>query len=65
MADLNDRERILLELICEGYSSKDIGLIMFRSPRTIEDYRSKLYEKFDVKNKAELITYAHKNDLLK
>ncbi len=65
MYQLTNQEIRVLELICRGYNSKEIGEKLFKSPRTIEGYRARLYEKLEVKNKAELIACAFRNDLLK
>lgn len=61
---LTEQEKKTLKLISAGLTSKEIGDILCKSPRTIEDYRARLYEKFNVKNKAQLITYIYKNKLL-
>ena len=65
MTKLTENEKRILRLTCNGYTSKQIGEKLFKSPRTIEDYRSKLYIKLNVKNKAQLITYVLQNNLLK
>jgi DNA-binding NarL/FixJ family response regulator len=57
-------ERLLLNSIVMGESSAQIGLKLNRSPRTIEDYRNKLYEKCGVANKEQLIAFAVKWELV-
>ena len=61
---LNDVEKIVIKSTCEGLSSTDIGKILHRSHRTIEDYRERLYKKFNVNNKEQLIVKAVKYDLV-
>lgn len=61
---LNEREQEVLRHISEGRTNKEIGEIIFLSPRTIDTYRRKLIEKFDARNTAELVTKAHKAKLL-
>lgn len=61
--ELSDKEKTLLKMLIEGLNSKEIGLKMFKSPRTIEDMREKLYQKFNVKNKEQLIALASRWDL--
>ncbi|HAA21293.1 MAG TPA: DNA-binding response regulator, partial [Cytophagales bacterium] len=52
---LTEREKEVLELICEGLTSAQIGERLFISPRTAEGHRKKLIAKFEVKNTAQLI----------
>jgi DNA-binding NarL/FixJ family response regulator len=54
----------IINLICKGFTSKDIGEKIFLSPRTIEGYRTKIQEKMEVKNTAGIIIYAIKNGLI-
>lgn len=63
MTQLSNYEKNLIQLICKGYSSRQIGQIIHKSPRTVEGYRNNLYEKLGLKNKTELIAYALKNGL--
>lgn len=60
---ISDSEALILKYICEGRSSAEIGDFLCRSPRTIEEYREKLYKKFDVKKKEELIVLAVRQNL--
>jgi DNA-binding NarL/FixJ family response regulator len=55
---LKDDERVIINLILKGMTSKQIGAILHKSHRTIEDSREKLYEKLGVKNKLELVSLA-------
>lgn len=52
---LTDQEKRLVNLILDGLSSKEIGILIHRSHRTVEDLRKKLYTKLQVKNKMELL----------
>jgi two-component system, NarL family, response regulator LiaR len=61
--ELSAKEKSLLKMLIEGLNSKEIGLKLFKSPRTIEDMREKLYQKFNVKNKEQLIALASRWDL--
>lgn len=56
--DLSDVERTLLKGICDGMSSTGLGHLIHKSPRTVEKYREKLYQKFQVRRKEELIAKA-------
>lgn len=55
---LTDREKEVLELICEGLNNYDIADRLFLSRRTIENHRRTLYEKLKAKNTASLIRSA-------
>ena len=57
-------ERLLLKSICEGKSSTAIGHALHRSPRTIEEHREKLYAKFKVQSKEQLIVKAVEHNLV-
>lgn len=68
--DLNKKERItkseleVLKLVARGYTNKEIAHMLNRSKRTIEGHRFRLKEKVDVKNTAELVSWAVKRSLI-
>jgi DNA-binding NarL/FixJ family response regulator len=53
--ELTEREIEVLDLICQQYTTQEIGEKLFLSKRTIEGYRKKLLEKTNTKNTAGLI----------
>ena len=55
---LTDREREILKLIAEGYTSREIADMLFLSIKTVLGHRTKIMEKLDLHNRAELIKYA-------
>ena len=55
---LTSRERQILKLIAEGRSSKEIGDLLFISPRTVENHRAKMMEKLHLKKVVDLVKYA-------
>lgn len=61
---ISQREMEVLQFICEGFSTIEIGDKMFVSPRTVEGHRLRLLEKTETKNVAALVAYAFKNDLI-
>lgn len=65
IALLKEAEIKVLKLICDGNTSNEIGKQLFASPRTIERYRQKLLDKAQVRNTAELISWAYKHKILK
>lgn len=54
-ADLNPREKKILEKVIEGYTSKQIADYFGISIKTVEYYRNSLFIKFEAKNIVELI----------
>ena len=63
-ANLNDKDILILKLMCEEKSTKEIADIVDLSPRTVEAIRDKLKVKTGAKSTAGLIMYAVKNNLL-
>jgi DNA-binding NarL/FixJ family response regulator len=63
-AMLNDKEILILKLMCEEKSTKEIAEIVDLSPRTVEAIRDKLKVKTGAKSTAGLILYAVKNNIL-
>ncbi len=55
---LTRREREILQLIAEGYTSKRIGEILFISRKTVENHRANIMRKLDIHDMAGLIRYA-------
>lgn len=63
-AALNEKELLILRLMCEEKSTKEIAEIVDLSPRTVEAIRDKLKVKTGAKSTAGLILYAVKNNIL-
>ncbi|CAN5368886.1 response regulator transcription factor [soil metagenome] len=63
-AQLNDKEMLILKLMCEEKSTKEIADFVELSPRTVEAIRDKLKVKTGAKSTAGLIMYAVKNNIL-
>ncbi len=61
---LTDRERQILHLTAEGYTSREIAERLFISPRTVEKHRENLMAKLGLHSQAELIHYAIKRGLI-
>lgn len=62
--ELNERESDILKLICAEYANTEIADKMCLSVRTVEGYRTKLFEKIGAKNIAGLVIYAIKNKII-
>jgi DNA-binding NarL/FixJ family response regulator len=63
--EFSERETEIIQLICDGLSSKEIGDKLYISDRTVEGHRHRIMEKMDVSNIAGLIVYALKNGICK
>jgi DNA-binding NarL/FixJ family response regulator len=61
---LSRRERQVLQLLAEGRSVPEIATLISISPRTVETYRSRLYEKLVIKDLRELLLFAAKHGLV-
>ncbi|MCK4549128.1 MAG: response regulator transcription factor [Candidatus Krumholzibacteria bacterium] len=55
---LTNREREILQLIAEGYTSKIIGEKKFISVKTVENHRANIMNKLDIHETAGLVRYA-------
>ncbi|HUV27094.1 MAG TPA: response regulator transcription factor [Anaerolineales bacterium] len=55
---LTAREREVLQLIAEGYTSKEIAGILSLSVKTVQSHRTNLMNKLDLHDRGELIKYA-------
>lgn len=64
--DLNitKREREILNLIVEGYTSQEIANKLYISPRTVDTHRFNLMQKLEIKNTAGLVRFALQNNLV-
>ena len=50
LGQLTDREREVLRLTAEGYSSAASAKLLALSPKTVETYRSRIMRKLEVRN---------------
>jgi DNA-binding NarL/FixJ family response regulator len=55
---LTARERIVLQLVAEGRTTKDIAATLNLTVKTAESYRARLMEKLDIHDTAGLVRYA-------
>jgi DNA-binding NarL/FixJ family response regulator len=61
---LSRRELEVLELLCRGFTNKEMAEKLFLSPRTVEGYKSKLMQKTGQSNSLNLILWAAKNNIV-
>ena len=64
LTPLTVREQEVLDLLTHGFSNGEIGNHLHLSPRTVEKYVSSLLRKTETSNRAELVRFAIKHDLV-
>ena len=55
---LTDREKEILQLLAEGKPNKEIAGMLYLSINTVETHRTRLMQKLDLHNSAEIVLYA-------
>jgi len=58
---LTPRELEVVELICLGYTNRDISKMLFISEHTVKDHTKKIYPKLGVHSRFELATLVNRN----
>ena len=61
---LTDRERDVLKLVAEGYSTQEIADILVVSPKTVEGHKTRLMAKLDIHNRIDLVKYALRKGII-
>lgn len=61
---LTQREREVLKLVAEGYTSKEVADFLCISPKTVERHRSNIMNKLDLHNVSELTAFAIEKGLV-
>ena len=61
---LTDREREVLQLIAKGFKNREISLTLKIAVKTVETHRTKIMQKLDLHNSAELATYASRRGMI-
>jgi len=64
LGKLSKREIEIMQLICKGYTNKEIAEKCFISPRTVGGHRSNLLEKTGCKNTADMVYVALSKNLI-
>ena len=62
--NLTEREKEILQLICEEKTTPEIANELFISPRTVEGHRTNLLNKLDCRNTAGLVIVAIQKELV-
>lgn len=55
---LTDREKEVLHLLAEGKTNKDVASMLDLSPYTVETHRTRIMQKLNLHNTAEIVLYA-------
>lgn len=63
-SELTQREKEVVQYLCDGYSAKETAEKMHLSYRTVETHRSNILHKLGFSNATELIRYAVKSGLV-
>ncbi len=58
--DISPKEKAFLQLVCSDLTYKEIAERMNASPRTIDNYRDNLFNKFDIRSRVGLALFAIK-----
>jgi two-component system, NarL family, response regulator NreC len=61
---LSSREREVFQLAAEGHTNKEIGKMLFISPRTVEIHRANMMAKLGLRTQTDLIRYALKRGII-
>src|SRR6185503_16306352 len=61
---INQREKEFLQLVCSEMTYNEIAATMYLSPKTIDGYRTALFEKLNVKTRVGLALFAVRNGLV-
>lgn len=65
LKQLSAREREVLALTAEGFSSREIGEKLFISSKTVDTYRARIMDKLGLGHRSELVRFALRVGLLK
>ncbi len=61
---LTEREREVLQLIAKGFKNREISDTLKIAVKTVETHRTKIMQKLDLHNSAELATYAIRRGMI-
>ena len=61
---LTDRERSVVQLVAEGHTNKEVGLLLGITIKTVETHRATVMRKLNLSSPAALVRYAIRNKLV-
>ena len=63
ISGITGREREIIAHICQGYSNKEIASRLLMSEQTVKSHLNRIFRKFNVFSRSQLITVAFKNQI--
>jgi NarL family two-component system response regulator LiaR len=61
---LTDRERDVLKLVAEGFTTREIADLLKVTPKTVEGHKTNLMAKLDIHNRIDLVKYALRKGII-
>lgn len=61
---LKEKEKEIINLLAEGYTSKEVGLKLYISTRRVEGILLELKKRYHAKNTTQLVCFLLKNNFL-
>ncbi len=61
---LTGREREILKLLAEGFTTREIAKQLVLSPKTVEGHKTRLMAKLELRNRVELVKYAMRKGIV-
>lgn len=61
---LTDRERDVLKLVAEGYTTQEVSGMLGISPKTVEGHTTNLMAKLDIHRRVDLVKYALRKGII-
>lgn len=61
---LTDREREIFQLVIEGKTNAQIAEVLFISPKTVDNHRTRMMEKLNLHSTAELLRFAARRGMI-
>jgi DNA-binding NarL/FixJ family response regulator len=62
--ELNEREKLIIQMICQQQTTQQIADKIYLSKRTVEGYRIKILEKINARNIAGVVIFALKHNII-
>lgn len=62
--DLTEREQEVIRLSAMGFTSREIGEKLIISPKTVDTYRQRAFEKLQIEHRSDLVRFAMKVGIL-
>jgi DNA-binding CsgD family transcriptional regulator len=61
---MTERERDILKLLAEGYSTQEIADILVITAKTVEGHKTNLMAKLGIHNRIDLVKYAIRKGII-